>query len=98
MVWAVAKGSALNKLILVPTALVISALCPWAVLPLLMLGGLYLCFEGVERSRTACCTPRPKTMRIIRSWCKPSTMPPSISWPSSAKDPRRRAHRLHPVG
>ena len=49
VVWAVAKGSALNKLILVPTALVISALCPWAVLPLLMLGGLYLCFEGVEK-------------------------------------------------
>ncbi len=49
VVWAVAKGSALNKLILVPTALLISALAPWAVLPLLMLGGLYLCFEGVEK-------------------------------------------------
>ncbi len=49
VVWAVAKGSALNKLILVPTALVISALIPWAVTPLLMLGGLFLCFEGVEK-------------------------------------------------
>ncbi|PSM31080.1 DUF808 domain-containing protein [Haliangium sp. UPWRP_2] len=49
VVWAVAKGSALNKLILVPTALLISGLAPWAVLPLLMLGGLYLCFEGVEK-------------------------------------------------
>ncbi|MEO6118709.1 MAG: DUF808 domain-containing protein, partial [Methylotenera sp.] len=49
VVWAVAKGSALNKLILVPTALVISAFAPWAVTPLLMLGGLFLCFEGVEK-------------------------------------------------
>ncbi len=49
VVWAVAKGSAVNKLILVPLALVISALAPWAVTPLLMLGGLFLCFEGVEK-------------------------------------------------
>ncbi|MES2181354.1 MAG: DUF808 domain-containing protein [Pseudomonadota bacterium] len=49
VVWAVAKGSAINKLILVPTALVISALAPWAIMPLLMLGGLFLCFEGVEK-------------------------------------------------
>ncbi len=49
VVWAVAKGSAVNKVILVPAALVISALAPWAVLPLLMLGGAYLCFEGVEK-------------------------------------------------
>lgn len=49
VVWAVAKGSAFNKLILVPVALIISALAPWAITPLLMLGGLYLCFEGVEK-------------------------------------------------
>jgi len=49
VVWAVAKGSMVNKLILVPLALVISALAPWAVMPLLMLGGLFLCFEGVEK-------------------------------------------------
>ncbi|OGV77731.1 MAG: hypothetical protein A3I83_04760 [Methylotenera sp. RIFCSPLOWO2_02_FULL_45_14] len=49
VVWAVAKGSAINKLILVPTALVISAFAPWAVMPLLMLGGLFLCYEGVEK-------------------------------------------------
>lgn len=49
VVWAVAKGSMLNKVILVPAALVISALAPWAVTPLLMLGGLFLCFEGVEK-------------------------------------------------
>ena len=48
VVWAVAKGSLLNKAILVPAALGISAIAPWAVVPLLMLGGLYLCFEGSE--------------------------------------------------
>ncbi|MBN2993408.1 DUF808 domain-containing protein, partial [Pseudomonas cedrina subsp. fulgida] len=49
VVWAVAKGSFVNKLILVPTALLISAFIPWAVTPLLMLGGAYLCFEGFEK-------------------------------------------------
>ncbi len=49
VVWAVAKGSAFNKLILVPVALLISAVAPWLITPLLMLGGLYLCFEGVEK-------------------------------------------------
>ncbi|MEJ2577007.1 MAG: DUF808 domain-containing protein [Gammaproteobacteria bacterium] len=49
VVWAVAKGSAVNKLILVPAALLISAILPWAVTPLLMLGGAYLCYEGFEK-------------------------------------------------
>jgi len=49
VVWAVAKGSAINKIILVPLALVISGLANWLVTPLLMLGGLFLCFEGVEK-------------------------------------------------
>lgn len=49
VVWAVAKGSLVNKAILVPAALVISALAPWAVLPLLTLGGLFLCYEGCEK-------------------------------------------------
>ncbi|MFA5937944.1 MAG: DUF808 domain-containing protein [Sinimarinibacterium sp.] len=49
VVWAVAKGSFRNKLILVPAALAISALAPWAILPMLMLGGAYLCFEGFEK-------------------------------------------------
>ena len=49
VVWAVAKGSFLNKLILVPAALAISAFAPWLVTPLLMLGGAYLCFEGFEK-------------------------------------------------
>ena len=49
VVWAVAKGSLRNKLILVPAALAISALAPWAITPLLMLGGAFLCFEGFEK-------------------------------------------------
>jgi uncharacterized protein len=48
VVWAVAKGSFVNKMILVPSALVISAFAPWAITPLLMLGGAYLCFEGAD--------------------------------------------------
>ena len=49
VVWAVAKGSTLNKVILVPAALAISAFAPWAVTPLLMLGGAFLCYEGFEK-------------------------------------------------
>jgi uncharacterized protein len=49
VVWAVAKGSILNKAILVPVALAISAVAPWAVLPLLMVGGAFLCYEGFEK-------------------------------------------------
>ncbi len=49
VVWAVAKGSFFNKLILVPAALAISAIAPWLITPLLMLGGLFLCFEGAEK-------------------------------------------------
>ena len=49
VVWAVARGSFLNKAILVPAALTISAFAPWLVTPLLMVGGAYLCFEGVEK-------------------------------------------------
>ena len=49
VVWAVAMGSLRNKLILVPAALAISALAPWAITPLLMLGGAYLCYEGAEK-------------------------------------------------
>src|SRR6201988_5534371 len=49
VVWAVAKGSLVNKAILVPAALAISAVAPWAVPPLLMIGGAFLCYEGFEK-------------------------------------------------
>ena len=50
VVWAVAKGSFRNKLILVPAALAISTLAPWAITPLLMLGGAFLCYEGFREA------------------------------------------------
>ena len=49
VVWAVAKGSLCNKVILVPAFLLISAFVPWLITPLLMLGGAFLCYEGVEK-------------------------------------------------
>lgn len=49
VVWAVAKGSLKNKLILVPAALIIGTVAPWAVTLLLMLGGAFLCYEGFEK-------------------------------------------------
>ena len=49
IIWAVAKGSLINKLILVPLALLLSAFVPALITPLLMIGGVYLCFEGVEK-------------------------------------------------
>lgn len=49
VVWAVAKGSFINKAILVPAALLLSAVLPWLITPLLMAGGLFLCFEGFEK-------------------------------------------------
>jgi len=49
VVWAVCKGSFINKAILVPGALLLSAVAPWAIMPLLMAGGVFLCFEGFEK-------------------------------------------------
>ena len=49
VVWAVARGSFINKAILVPAALAISALAPWLITPLLMAGGAFLCFEGFKK-------------------------------------------------
>jgi len=50
IIWAITKGSLKNKLlILLPAALLLSAFLPWAITPLLMLGGLFLCYEGAEK-------------------------------------------------
>lgn len=49
VIWQVAKGSFKNKLILVPAALAISAFIPWLIIPLLLFGGAFLCFEGFEK-------------------------------------------------
>ena len=50
IIWQIARGSFKNKLIiLLPVALLLSAFLPWAITPLLMLGGLFLCYEGAEK-------------------------------------------------
>ena len=50
IIWRIAKGSLRNKLLVIlPVALLLSSLLPWAITPLLMLGGAYLCFEGAEK-------------------------------------------------
>lgn len=49
VVWKVAKGSTINKIILIPAALLMSAATPWAIMPLMMLGGAFLCYEGAEK-------------------------------------------------
>ncbi len=49
IVWAVTKGSLVNKVILIPIALLLSAFLPWLIVPLLMIGGAYLCFEGERK-------------------------------------------------
>src|SRR5688572_12885959 len=63
VVWAVAKGSFVNKLILVPAALVISAFAPALVIPLLMIGGAYLCYEGFEKVAGKFLHPHPDPVR-----------------------------------
>jgi uncharacterized protein len=70
VVWGVAKGSFINKVILVPLALLISAFIPWAITPLLMIGGAFLCFEGAEKvlhtlaSRKDSDTPEMRQQRL----------------------------------
>lgn len=61
VVWAVARGSAVNKLILVPAALLLSAFAPWAIVPVLMLGGAFLCFEGIEKVAHKLLHPKEET-------------------------------------
>ena len=62
VIWAVAKGSLLNKLILVPAALVLSIIAPWLVTLLLIAGGVYLCYEGFEKSLHALCHGKNKNL------------------------------------
>ena len=62
VVWAVAKGSFINKAILVPAAIAISYFAPWLVTPLLMVGGAFLCFEGFEKLAHKCNTTTTETL------------------------------------
>lgn len=75
VVWAVAKGSFFNKLILVPAALAISAFAPWGVTPLLMLGGAFLCFEGFEKLAHKFLHPAPEVAAEHASHVQASASP-----------------------
>jgi uncharacterized protein len=83
VVWAVAKGSALNKLIIVPAALALSVFAPMLVVPLLMLGGLFLCFEGVEKVTHKLFTAA-RTSSTTTSWSRRSPTRPS-TWSRSRR-------------
>ncbi|RKR26658.1 hypothetical protein C8C93_1902 [Acidovorax sp. 93] len=90
VVWAVAKGSMINKVILVPAALLISAFAPWAVTPLLMVGGAFLCFEGFEKV----------AHKLLHSPSKPVSLEVKDertgSWVTvSSKTAEERAHLAH---
>ena len=89
VVWAVAKGSLVNKVILVPLALLISAFAPWAVTPLLMVGGAFLCFEGFEKLAHKLLHARTRTPPSTRATPRPMPTRRWIWWRS--KSPRSRA-------
>ena len=74
VVWSVAKGSFINKLILVPLVLLISAFLPWAITPLLMLGGAYLCFEGAEKIAHKLLHPETKTAATMQKQLSPEML------------------------
>lgn len=104
VVWAVAKGSFLNKCILVPAALVTAFLAPWLITPVLILGGLYLCYEGFEKVAHRFFHHVPSQLRhkgnrppYDRPWQEPK---PQAEYhqrhaphPSGRNVPTRRLHR-----
>ena len=98
VVWAVAKGSAINKAILVPAALAISAFAPWAVTPLLMIGGAFLCYEGFEKLAHKLLHSRRRTRRTKRADAGADRPGGRPGGDREGQDQGRRAHRLHPLG
>jgi predicted DNA repair protein MutK len=92
VVWAVAKGSFVNKLILVPAALTISYFATWLITPLLMLGGTYLCFEGFEKISHKYMHP-PKNKDISDTWHEQPLEDQKIDMVSFEKDKIKGAIR-----
>ncbi len=84
VVWAVAKGSMLNKVILVPAAVAISYFIPWLVIPLLMVGGAYLCFEGFEKIAHKWLHPTNEADRTAKAQLRAETL----------KQPKERLLRI----
>ena len=99
VVWAVAKGSLVNKAILVPAALAISAFAPWAVTPLLMIGGLFLCYEGFEKIAHRLRWPRRRGREAPRELRRRTRRSVEGHGRNRARqDQGRDPYRLHPVG
>ncbi len=92
VVWAVAKGSLVNKAILVPAALAIAAVAPWAILPLLMLGGAFLCFEGFEKVAHKVLHP-PEKAEAGREELKQALLDPNVDFMALEKDKIKGAVR-----
>ncbi len=93
VVWAVAKGSLLNKAILVPAALAISAFIPWAVTPLLMAGGAFLCFEGAEKLAHRWLHDKRQAQAAHREQLKQATADPSVDLVALEKEKIKGAVR-----
>ncbi len=92
VVWAVAKGSLVNKAILVPAALAIAAVAPWAITPLLMLGGAFLCFEGFEKVAHKVLHP-PEKVEAGREELKQALLDPNVDLMALEKDKIKGAVR-----
>ncbi|MCL4822428.1 MAG: DUF808 family protein [Vicinamibacteria bacterium] len=92
VVWAVAKGSLVNKAILVPAALAIAAVAPWAITPLLMLGGAFLCFEGFEKVAHKVLHP-PEKVEAGREELKQALLDPNVDFMALEKDKIKGAVR-----
>ncbi len=98
VVWAVFKGSFVNKAILVPAALAIGAWLPWLVTPLLMVGGAFLCFEGAEKLAHKFLHKKEHDADTERHQ---KAVADDLGRPGrdgEGQDQGRRAHRLHPLG
>lgn len=100
VVWAVAKGSFVNKAILVPAALLISAFIPWAVTPLLMLGGAFLCFEGFEKlaHKFLHSKEEDEAQHEARKEAVADASVDLVAFEKAKIDQGGGAYRLHPVG
>ena len=96
VIWAVAKGSLLNKIILVPIALVISFFIPWLITPLLMAGGTYLCFEGMEKIWSIFFHPKEEIER--KQERRKANTKEALLAVEQKKNKRRYSHRLYFVG
>ena len=88
VVWAVAMGSFRNKLILVPAALALSAFLPLLITPLLMIGGLYLCYEGFEKLAHHFLHSEAEDANRHTAMRQPCKTRPWTSWPSSGRRSR----------